>query len=165
MGSSDIAEFKREDLERSVPDRFESQVRRGPGLLAVKSGSQAFTYGALNQAANRLAHTILEQRGQASEPVAILLGHDAWQTAAMLGILKAGKAYVPLDPTFPRRRLAFMLEDSQAPIIITDSHNLALAEELAQEGHRVISTHQLAEGARLPISSTPRERRGAQRAS
>jgi len=146
MGSSDIAEFKREDLERSVPDRFESQVRRGPGLLAVKSGSQAFTYGALNQAANRLAHTILEQRGQASEPVAILLGHDAWQTAAMLGILKAGKAYVPLDPTFPRRRLAFMLEDSQAPIIITDSHNLALAEELAQEGHRVISTHQLAEG-------------------
>ena len=126
-------EFKKEEIEQSIPGRFEKIVRQYPERLAVKTKDRSLTYGELNQAANRIAHAILAKRGQGSEPIALLLENDASMIAAILGVLKAGKIYVPMDPSLPRARIAHMLEDSQAALLLTDRKNLVSARELAQD--------------------------------
>jgi non-ribosomal peptide synthetase component F len=122
------------EVEQSVPQRFEEQVSRYPEHLAVKTREQAWTYAELNREANRLARAILAQRGDGEEPIAILLDQGAPAIAAIFGVLKAGKFFVPLDPTFPHARLTTMLEDSQSSLLVTDSAQAVLAAELAR-GH------------------------------
>ena len=107
-------EFRKEEVEQSIPDRFEEQVRRYPDRLAVKSRVQALSYGELNKAANRVARDILARRGKGEEPIALLFEQGAPAIIAILGILKAGKFFVPLDPSYPRARTGYMLEDSHA---------------------------------------------------
>src|SRR5205807_305911 len=105
-------EFRKEKIEQSIPERFEQQVRRYPDRLAAKTRSEEIRYEALNAAANRVARAILEQRGEGSEPIALLLNLGPSLFAAVLGVLKAGKFYVPLNPSFPAARLAYILEES-----------------------------------------------------
>jgi amino acid adenylation domain-containing protein len=124
-------EFKKENIEQSIPDRFEQQVDRYPNRLAVKAKSHALTYDTLNKVTNRVARAILAQRGEGEEPIALLLGHSGSAIIAILGILKAGKIYVPLDPSYPQARMTYMLEDSQAGLIVTNNKNLSLAASLA----------------------------------
>src|SRR5205823_13197257 len=95
---------------------------------------------------NRMAHAILERRGEDEEPVALLLDQGAPVIAAIMGVLKAGKSYVPLDPQFPRARLAYMLEDSQAGLIVTSSRHLAAAGELVPRTVPVIDIDALDPG-------------------
>jgi amino acid adenylation domain-containing protein len=85
----------------------------------------------LNQAANRVAHAILAQRGDGQEPVALLFEPGAPFVIASLAALKAGKIPVPLESAFPRVRLSYMLEQSQATVLLTDNANLRLARELS----------------------------------
>ena len=94
-------EFKKEEIEQSIPDRFEQMVRMYPDRLAVKARSHQLTYDELNKAANRVAHGILAQRREGNEPIVLLFQHDAPVITAILGVLKAGKIYVPLDPSYP----------------------------------------------------------------
>jgi amino acid adenylation domain-containing protein len=128
-----FVEFPKDEIERSIPGRLEKIVRQYPERLAVKTKDRSLTYGELNQAANRIAHAILAKRGQGSEPIALLLENDASMIAAILGVLKAGKIYVPMGPSLPRARIAHMLEDSQAALLLTDRKNLVSARELAQD--------------------------------
>ena len=125
------------EVEQSVPQRFEEQVSRYPDRLAVRTREHAWTYAQLNREGNRLAHAILAQCGSGEEPIAILLDQGAPAIAAIFGVLKAGKFFLPLDPTFPSARLTTMLEDSQSSLLITDSAQLVLAEELAQDRCRI----------------------------
>lgn len=134
-----FVEFKKQEIEQSIPGRFEKIVRQYPERLAVKTKDRSLTYGELNQAANRIAHAILAKRGQGSEPIALLLENDASMIAAILGVLKAGKIYVPMDPSLPRARIAHMLEDSQAALLLTDRKNLVSARELAQDESLLMS--------------------------
>ncbi len=127
-----FAQFSRQEIEQSIPDRFEEQAAKHPQRLAVRSRSHAVTYRALNEAANRVAHAILAARGTAQEPIALLLDHDAPMLAALLGVLKAGKIFVPLDPSHPAARNRYILDDSQAGLIVTNSRNLPMAREMAQ---------------------------------
>ena len=113
--------FGTEDVEGSVPARFEQQVRLHSGRVAVKTAAHVLTYDELNHAANRIAHAILERRGPGPEPVALILEHGAMMVAGLLGVLKAGKFYVPLDPSYPPSRLAYMLEDSEASLVRGES--------------------------------------------
>src|SRR5918998_2590709 len=106
--------FESEETEQSIPQRFEQQVRRFPDRLAVKTRNHQLSYAALNKVANRVARALLAQRGEGAESIALLLEHDASMIAAILGVLKAGKVYVPLDPSFPYARNEYILEDSQA---------------------------------------------------
>ena len=131
--------FPRAAVEQSIPARFEQQVSRYPDRPAVKTGSQTLTYAELNRAANRVARAILAQRTRAAEPIALLLEHGAPMIVGILGVLKAGKIYVPLDPAYPRERTTYMLEDAQAPLIVTDHRHLALARELAQPARDVMN--------------------------
>jgi amino acid adenylation domain-containing protein len=141
-----FVEFRSQETEQSVPDRFEQQVRRHAGRIALKTKRQALTYAALNQMANRLAWAIAGQLPDDERPVALLLENDAPLIAAILGVLKAGAFYVPLDPSYPLARLAFMLDDSRAELVITDSRNLALANELVGGRRALINVDRLDPG-------------------
>jgi amino acid adenylation domain-containing protein len=125
--------FELVDIEQSVPDRFEQQVRKYPHQLAIKTPTEALTYSELNQIANRIARTIVDQRGSEPEPVVLLFDQGATFITAILGALKAGKIYIPVDPTFPAARNALILENSQAELVITNTKNLATAQELVRD--------------------------------
>ncbi|MGK7926524.1 MAG: amino acid adenylation domain-containing protein [Spirulina sp.] len=118
-----------EILDRSIPQRFQEQVLRDGDRLAIQDGARSLTYYELNCLANQIARNILEKRGVGAEPIAILLATGIEAIAAMLGVLKAGKFYVPLDITWPESRLNSILADSQAKLILSDrqqAENLAL---------------------------------------
>lgn len=135
-------EFKEDDVEQSISSRFEKQVSQYPERTALQTKDCAVTYASLNQRANRISHVIRAKANQGNEPVAFLLEHGAPEIVAILGILKAGKIYVPMDPSFPKVRLASMLEDSQAELVITNDRNLALARELTANKPRLVNIDQ-----------------------
>jgi amino acid adenylation domain-containing protein len=136
-------EFKREEIEQAIPDRFEQQVAQYPDRVAVSGKTVTFTYDALNKLANRVARAILNRCGQGAEPIALLFEPGAPVIAAFLGVLKAGKICVPLDPSYPRARIAYMLEDSQAALIVTNNRQLVLATSVAQNSCQLLDVDTL----------------------
>lgn len=105
--------------EKCVHELFEEQVERTPEAIAVALGSEALTYRQLNTRANQLAHYL---RGLGVGPevcVGILLKRSCEMVMAWLAVIKAGGVYVPLDSTYPQDRLAYMLRDTQAPVLLT----------------------------------------------
>jgi amino acid adenylation domain-containing protein len=123
--------FPEEDVEISIPARFESQVLKYAERIAVKTRRTSLTYKAVNDTANRIARAILARAGTGQEPVAYLLTDDDKIIAAMLGILKSGKMYVPLDAEHPNARTSQVVEDAQPVLIIADSQNFPAAKELS----------------------------------
>ncbi|MEM7344017.1 MAG: amino acid adenylation domain-containing protein [Chloroflexota bacterium] len=111
-------------LSSAIHHLFETQVKHTPDSIAVVFENQHLTYEALNQRANQLAH-YLKAKGIGPESfVGVCVERSVEMMVAVLGILKAGGAYIPLDPDYPAERLAFMLADSQAALLITQSHLL-----------------------------------------
>src|SRR6266850_4449217 len=137
--SGTFVEFPVEDIEQSIPERFDRQVRKFPDRIAVKTRTKKLTYTELNRLANRVAQAILATQGVGQEPVALLLENDAAMIASFLGVLKAGKIYMPLDPAHPLPRLQYMLEDSGSELIISNGRNAALAREVSDRKVRVIN--------------------------
>ena len=137
-----FVEFTREDLEQSVPERFEKQVAKFPNHLAVKTRLHYLTYTALNRSANLLARAIRQQSGN-DNAVALLLEHDAPAIVAMIGALKGGTIFVPLDPSLPHSRIKYILNDSGANLIITNSQSLALAQDLLDSSCSLIDMDRL----------------------
>jgi amino acid adenylation domain-containing protein len=121
--------------ERCLHQLFEEQVTRTPEAVALTFEDHELTYSELNRRANQLAH-YLQALGVGPETlVGICLERSVEMIIGLLGILKAGGAYLPLDPTYPPDRLGFMLEDSQASVVLTYSR---LRERLpAQQLHPV----------------------------
>jgi len=130
--------FPKEALEHSIPARFEEMVRLYPDRLAVKTRHKAITYTELNQQANRIAHAMLTFCGQDEEPVALLLQEGIAVVTALLGALKAGKLFVALDPLFPATRLAVILHNAQARLLLTDSTHLPVAHKLAHQASTLL---------------------------
>jgi amino acid adenylation domain-containing protein len=129
-GASRFERFSREELEQSVPVRFERQAGRYPEHLAVADAAATFTYRELNGMANRIAHAVLAARGAGPEPVALLVGNGAPVVAAMLGVLKAGKFYVPLDASQPQARTAEILAECRPALLIADGERMEQAHAL-----------------------------------
>jgi amino acid adenylation domain-containing protein len=98
---------------------FEQQVARTPYGIALIAGDRKYTYQELNSRANRVAHYLIAKGIGPESLVGIALDRSSDMVVAILGVLKAGAAYVPLDPEYPRTRLECMLEDSQ--VLLTDS--------------------------------------------
>ena len=136
-------EFKKEEIEQSIPERFEQQVCKHPERLAIETERQQLSYTALNEAANGVAWAIIAARQGRDKPIAILLEQGPQIIAAILGVLKAGHFYAPLDPAYPLLRLTYMLEDSQAVLLMTNDQHLPLAHELAPSGSHVLNIDQL----------------------
>ena len=98
---------------------FKAQAKSRPDAVALVSGGQRLSYGALNIRANRLAHHLCQLGVGPGSQVAICMERSQEMVVGLLGILKAGAAYVPLDPIYPAERLAFMLADCQASLLLT----------------------------------------------
>ncbi len=98
---------------------FEAQVARTPDATALVLENQQLTYDELNRRANQLANHLRLLGVRPELPVAICLKPSVEMVVGLLGILKAGGVYLPLDPAYPKERLAFMLEDAEVPVILT----------------------------------------------
>jgi amino acid adenylation domain-containing protein len=103
----------------SLPHLFQEQVEKNPHLPALEFNGQVLTYLQLNQRANQVAHHLLRHGLKPETRVGLCADRSIEMIVGMLSILKAGGAYVPLDPAYPAERLAFMLSDSDAPILLT----------------------------------------------
>ena len=110
------------------------------------------SYRQLNQRANRVARVLLQARGEREEQIALLLENGDMLIATILGVLKAGKVYVPLDPSLPQTRTQFILQDSLAAVILTNDKNLSLAARLADGEVQVIKTDDLDSNVSIGIS-------------
>ncbi len=124
-------EFTQSETEQSIGQRFEKIAARFADRLAIKSAKYAFSYAELNGKANRIARAILPHENRSGEPIALLLRDDVWAYATVLGILKAGRAFVLLDPTATPAHLAFLLQDSSATLIVTDTAHVPLVSQWA----------------------------------
>ncbi len=105
-----------------IQQLFEAQVERTPEATAFQCGAAQLSYKELDERANQLAH-YLRARGVGPEVlVGICVERSLEMAVGLLGILKAGGAYVPLDPNYPQERLAFMLNDAQVSVLLTQQH-------------------------------------------
>ena len=114
------------DTQIDYPDKciaqlFEEQVERTPDAVAVSFQSQQLTYQQLNCQANKLAHHLQKLGVKPEVRVGICVERSLSMVVGLLAILKAGGAYVPLDPRSPQERLTYILSDSQASVLLTDS--------------------------------------------
>jgi amino acid adenylation domain-containing protein len=107
--------------DKTIVDLFEEQVAKTPDAIAVVFENQQLTYLQLNSKANQLAHYLRTLGVKPEVLVGICVERSVTMVVGLLGILKAGGAYVPLDPAYPVARLAFMLEDAELPILLTQS--------------------------------------------
>ena len=110
----------------TVHQIFEACAARAPHDIAVVCRHQRLTYDQLNRAANRLAFYLRDAGVRPGQLVAVHLERSLDMVVAVLAILKAGAAYVPLDPSYPERRLAYMLDDTKACLLLTHSSLSAL---------------------------------------
>jgi amino acid adenylation domain-containing protein len=129
-GTSRFVRFSREDVEHSIPARFERQARLYPEQIAVADAASTLTYRNLNRLANRIARAVLAVRGAGSEPVALLVANGVPVVAAMLGVLKAGKFYVALDASQPMMRTAAIFAECRPALLIADSKRMEQAKAL-----------------------------------
>ncbi len=106
--------------ESTVVDLFEAQVERRADAEAVVFGGKRLSYGELNRRSNRLAHYLRSLGVGPEVRVGICLERSLEMIIAVLGVLKAGGVYVPLDPEYPAERLGYMLEDAQVPVLLTE---------------------------------------------
>src|SRR3990172_5937896 len=121
--------------DKCIHELFEAQVERTPEAIAVVFEDKQLTYSELNARANQLAHHLRALGVWPEVLVGIYMERSLEMVVGLLGILKAGGAYVPLDLTYPKERLAFMLEDTQVPVLLTQER---LVSGLPQHGATVV---------------------------
>ncbi|HLJ32959.1 MAG TPA: amino acid adenylation domain-containing protein [Ktedonobacteraceae bacterium] len=107
-----------------VHQLFAQQAARNPGAVALTYRSEQLTYAQLNHRSNQLARVLHKLGVQPERVVGLFMERSLEMVAGVLGILKAGGAYVPLDPIYPAERLAFMLRETQAAVVLTQQHML-----------------------------------------
>jgi amino acid adenylation domain-containing protein len=150
----------RQEFPRSsLHELFEAQAERTPDSVAVVFEEQQLTYRQLNKRANQLAHYLRAKGVRAETLVGIFCERSIEMIVGVLGTLKAGAAYVPLDPAYPQERIRFMLEDAQVKVLLTQSH---LKESLPEHSAEFISLDSeweriAQESASNPVSSVQAE--------
>ena len=115
--------------DKSLPQLFAELVERVPFHTAVRMGQERIDYQTLNGRANQLAHYLKKQGVGIETFVGICVERSIDMVVAILGVLKAGGAYIPLDPNFPQKRMAYILEDTQAPLLLTQQKLVDLFPE------------------------------------
>ncbi len=143
-------------------EKLQEQASRAPEAVALEWGSVTLSYGELEARANRLVHHLQDRGVGAEVPVGLLVRRSPDLAVGALAILKAGGACVPLDPAYPPERLAFMLADTAAPVVVTqeelvrrlppgpahlvclDAADTGLAHQSSGLNQRVLSSDNLA---------------------
>src|SRR5690554_4639623 len=107
----------------TILDLFENQVRKNPEAPALISGQVEITYMELETASNRVAHYLLSKGLKEEIMVPVFMERSVEMVIAIMGILKAGAAYIPIDPEFPQERIRSILLETEAFLIFTDRAN------------------------------------------
>jgi amino acid adenylation domain-containing protein len=142
----------------SVHGLFEAQVQRTPAAEAVRIHGNAITYAELDARANRLAHHLLTRGVRAESLVGVCIERSIDMVVALLAVLKAGAAYVPLDPAFPRDRIEFMMADAELQLVLTQS---ALLPGLPAGAAQAVALDRLAEQLDALPANAPHSACGA----
>src|SRR6266496_4228909 len=108
----------------TLPDLFEAQVARAPDAVAVVCGDASVSYQELDAATNRLARLLAGYGAGPESVVAVVMGRSAGLVTALLAVVKAGAAFLPVDPRYPAGRVAFMLADARPAVIDRKSTRL-----------------------------------------
>jgi non-ribosomal peptide synthetase component F len=134
----------REVPQVTLPALFEAQVERSPQGIALVFEESMLSYAELNAHANRLAHLLIGRGIGPESLVALALPRSSQMIIALLGILKAGAAYLPLDPDYPLERLAYMLRDAEPACVLTSAR---IAERLPEGAAQLLLDHPETAGA------------------
>lgn len=137
------AEFKLGETEQSIAARFESIARVFPDRIAVEADGRRVTYRELDARADSIARAIVATCGLGTVPVVLRQSDDIASIASMLAATKAGKIFVPLDPAQPNERASLVIEDSGAPLLVSDARNLESAHALARDRMAVLDVETL----------------------
>jgi amino acid adenylation domain-containing protein/non-ribosomal peptide synthase protein (TIGR01720 family) len=137
--------------DESLHGMFEAQVERRGEVLAVVDEAGRLSYAELDERANKLANHLQRHGVGTDSLVGVCLERSVEMVVALLGVLKAGAAYVPLDPAYPAARLSYMLEDADVSVLLTEERLLA---QLPANGARVIAV----DSARKVIAAESGER-------
>ncbi len=121
-----------------IIEQFQETVKKFPDHIAINSGNKIIKYKDLDNNANQIANALIAERtnqnnNNENNQVGLLLEHGSDMIVAVIGTLTANQTYVPLDVTYPENRLAFMLENSEALLLITNYENLSLAQRLVKQ--------------------------------
>ncbi|HEX8245700.1 MAG TPA: MupA/Atu3671 family FMN-dependent luciferase-like monooxygenase, partial [Longimicrobium sp.] len=139
--------------ERRIHALIAESAARTPDAVALVYGGESLTHGELDARANRLAHHLVALGALPEARVGVCLERSAGMVVAMLAVLKAGAAYLPLDPAYPAERLAYMLRDSGASLLVTHS---ALRGLLDADGVRVVAVDRDAAAIAAHPADAPR---------
>ncbi|KEK19599.1 peptide synthetase, partial [Bacillus gaemokensis] len=131
MFNDTAAEYPR---EKTIHQLFEEQVQRKPDQVAIVFENKQLTYQELNERANQLARTLRSEGVKADQLVAIMAERSLEMIIGILGVLKSGGAYIPIDPEYPEERIQYMLKDSKAQLLLLQDH---LQDRISFEGKLV----------------------------
>jgi amino acid adenylation domain-containing protein len=140
------------DRGEALHQMFEASVACRPDDIALIDGERSLTYRTLNQWANRIAHALRRAGVRQEAPVALLLDRRAELVAAILGVLKAGGAYLPLDPRHPPARLAYAIDDTQPRVLLTEP---ALRDRAPADVPTMLIVDDLCASTDLPDDNVP----------
>jgi amino acid adenylation domain-containing protein len=139
----------------SLVSRFEQIVDKYPDQIAVTAQGQSQTYRELNRFSNRIAREIISLGSEEGHPVAILLDHSIGAIAALIGILKTGRPYVPLNLSYPGEKLAAILSDAGINLVLTDTQFLGLAAPSLPPNGRLINLDTISADAKSENLNQP----------
>ena len=108
--------------DKTIAELFEAQAKKTPNNTAVVFGMQKLTYKELNEKANSLAYYLRENGIETNNLVGVMVNRSLEMIIGMLAVLKAGGAYIPIDPTYPKDRIEYMLKNSNSKILLTQEH-------------------------------------------
>jgi len=153
--SGTFVEFSLEDVNTSIPERFEKIARRYPHHIAVKTGNVTTRYDQLDMMANCVAANIIRDASTSSGPVCILIDNGSDLFATMLGILKAGRFFILLDPSTPKTKISSIIRESRSSLIVYQKRHSSLVQGIPKRC-RLIEIESLADSVcianvRLPI--------------
>jgi amino acid adenylation domain-containing protein len=149
--------------EDTLPALFERAVAAYPHRTALRSRDVQLSYAEFNIAANRIAHALIERSHAPDDRIAICMRHDLPQIIALLGVLKAGRIVVALNPTHPESRLRQLVDDAEAALVITDQENEPLISENGRANRMIVRYDDLV--THTSTTNPPNPTRGHQAAA
>ncbi len=145
--------------DKTIVSLFEEQVEKAPGNISVVFEQDQLTYKELNERSNQLAHYLLSKGVKKGTLIPVFIDRSTEMLVAIMGILKAGAAYVPIDVDFPSDRISYMLEDTRASIVVSSKKTAAKIHELTNSLIDIIELDQdnqeLASQSTNNIQSSP----------